>query len=68
MPVTEAKILSGASVVATPTSDRSHVAIDIHASGSERIRLLLTLPQARSLFLHLDLATAAMGSAEPARS
>ena len=68
MQTMESKIVRGAIIVATPTADKSHVALDISVIGSERLRLLLTLPEAKRLFLHLDLATAAIRTAQSAEA
>lgn len=61
MPIT--KPVGGARITAACTADKSHLALEMSGAGAERLRILLSLAEAKILFCDVDLAVAELESA-----
>lgn len=59
----DAKLIRGARVTAASTGDKLHLVLEMTGAGLERIRVLLSLAEAKDLFCNVDLAVADMESA-----
>jgi len=60
----DVKLIRDARITAASTADKLHLALEMTGVGFERIRVLLSLAEAKDLFCHVDLAVADMETAK----
>lgn len=63
-----AKLVSGATITAAPTPDKSHLVLEMSGADCQEIRLMLSLSEAKNFFCLIDLAVADLESAEAAHA